>query len=86
MGYVTINTDVDVYLDDFSDDEIFEEAYERLREFKTLNKIRDRDQAWLDKFARLFTGLPDTEYQPSQAYHIKSQEELRNLAGYTFGE
>lgn len=86
MGYVTINTDVDVYLDDFSDDEIFEEAYERLQEFKTLNKIRDKDQAWLDKFARLFTGQPDSEYQPSRAYYIKSQEELRNLAGYTFGE
>lgn len=76
MGYVTINTDVDVYLDDFSDEEILQEAYDRLREFKNLNQIRAKDQAWLDKFSRLF-GLSDNEYAPSSAYYIRTEEELK---------
>ena len=29
MGYVTINTDVDVYLDDFSDEDLIEELRDR---------------------------------------------------------
>lgn len=77
MGYVTINTDVDVYLEDFSDEEIFQEAYERLSEFRNLARIRAKDQEWLDKFARLFTGLPDNEYAPSSAYYIRTEEELK---------
>ena len=86
MGYVTINTDVDVYLDDFSDEEILEEAYSRLEEFTRLGKIRAKDQAWLDKFSRLLNGMPEGEYTPSAAYYVKSIEELKLMEGYTFGD
>lgn len=75
---ITINTDVDVYIEDFDDDDIFDEAYSRLKEFLAMNKIRARDQAWVDKFARLFSDMPLDEYAPSTAYYIKSEEDLKN--------
>lgn len=77
MSYVTINTDVDVYLDDFSDEDILQEAFERLSEFRNLKSIRAKDQAWLDKFERIFNRLPDNEYAPSSAYYIRTEEELK---------
>ena len=86
MGYVTINTDVDVYLDDFDDEDILSEAYGRLSEFMQLGKIRARDQVWLDKFSRLLNGIPEGEYNPSAAYYVKSMEELKQMKGYTFGD
>lgn len=74
----TITTDVEVYLDDFDDQDILEAAYDIMDSYLRMNRIRKRDEEMVEKFRRLFTGLEWDEYAPSSAYYIKSEDELKS--------
>ena len=73
MGYVTINTDVDVYLDDFSDEDLIEEL--RDRGYSVVKKDR-REFSWLRQSYEE-EELDDLLWSLRQAYIIDSGDQFR---------